>query len=312
MTGKRKLLHLVFLFLLPLIVAWYGISFGGAVALVLLALLWRWAISLSGIVMPAKGPDLELETIAASHFVEKVRWCMDRLGIPYRERQVGGVLGAAFLGRSVPSLKIRTGITQSVIGNSSDILRYLWGKNCAIEGDKASFLEPTPERLELEKRIDRYGVDLQVWVYYHVLNDRGLTLHAWGCNNAAIPLWQRYALRALFPVLRWFVRMTFRISDEHHAKAVEHIEAMLADIEEKLADGRRSILGTDAVDYVDITFAAISGLWLQPRRYGGGKADAVRIERARVPREMRSEIERWIAAYPAAVGFIKRLYDSER
>ena len=81
MTGKRLLLHALFLLLLPVIVAWLGISTAGAIALVLLALLWRWAISLSAILAPARIPDLELETISASHFVEKVRWCMDRLGV---------------------------------------------------------------------------------------------------------------------------------------------------------------------------------------------------------------------------------------
>ena len=37
MTDTRQLLHLIFLFLLPIVVAWFGISTGGAIALVLLA-----------------------------------------------------------------------------------------------------------------------------------------------------------------------------------------------------------------------------------------------------------------------------------
>ena len=109
MTGKRLLLHSLFLVLLPVIVAWLGISTAGAFALVLLALVWRWAISLSAIVAPAKVPELELETISASHFVEKVRWCMDRLGVEYSERAVGATLGAFFLGRTVPVLRFRSG-----------------------------------------------------------------------------------------------------------------------------------------------------------------------------------------------------------
>ena len=58
MMGKRLLLHSTFLFLLPLIVAGFGISLPGAIALVALALLWRWAISLSVIAAPAKTPEL--------------------------------------------------------------------------------------------------------------------------------------------------------------------------------------------------------------------------------------------------------------
>ena len=126
MARRRLLIHTAFLVLFPIIVAWAGLGVATTIALILLLLLWRWMIVLSGIVAPEKGPDVVLDTIAASHFVEKVRWCMDRLGIEYTERQSGGTLGAYFTGRTVPRLRVRTGIVQSEIGNSPDILRYLW------------------------------------------------------------------------------------------------------------------------------------------------------------------------------------------
>jgi glutathione S-transferase len=312
MSGKRLFIHTLFLFLLPLIVAWFGISVGGAIALVIFALLWRWLISISGILAPANIPDIELETIAASHFVEKVRWCMDRLGIEYTERQWAGVLGVFLLGRSVPELKIRTGLVRSKIGNSPEILRYLWGAYAATLGDRASFLEPTGERLEYELRLDRYGRNLQVWVYYHILEDRALTLHAWGCNSPSIPAWQRYLVIGLFPVLRSFLRKAFRISETAYAKSMQHIDSILAEADLALADGRVSILGGESINYTDITFAAFSALWLQPPQYGLEKADNVRVERQRVPAAMRADIERWIEAYPRATAFITRLYETER
>jgi hypothetical protein len=312
MTGKRIFIHSVFLFLLPVIVAWFGISVAGAIALVLLALVWRWLISISGILAPAKIPDIELETIAASHFVEKVRWCMDRLGIEYKERQWVGVLGVFLLGRSVPELKIRSGLVRSKIGNSPEILRYLWGTYAAALGDRAGFLEPTPERLEYETRLDRYGRDLQVWVYYHILDDRDLTLHAWGCNSPSIPAWQRYTVISLYPVLRSFLRKAFRITESGYARSVQHIESILAEADAALADGGVSILGGESINYTDITFAAFSALWLQPPEFGLEKADKVRVDRQRVGAPMRADIERWIESYPHAAAFITRLYESER
>ena len=81
MTRRRRLIHTAFLFLLPLIVAVFGMSVFTAALLVVAMLLWRWMIVLSGIVAPEKGPEIELETIGISHFVEKVRWCLDRLGV---------------------------------------------------------------------------------------------------------------------------------------------------------------------------------------------------------------------------------------
>lgn len=312
MSGKRLFIHTLFLFLLPLIVAWFGISVAGAIALVIFALLWRWLVSISGILAPAKIPDIELETIAASHFVEKVRWCMDRLGIEYTERQWAGVLGVFLLGRSVPELKIRTGLVRSKIGNSPEILRYLWGAYAATLGDRARFLEPTVERLEYERRLDHYGRNLQVWVYYHILEDRALTLHAWGCNSPSIPAWQRYLVIGLFPVLRTFLRKAFRISETAYAKSMQHINSILAEADLALADGRVSILGGESINYTDITLAAFSALWLQPPQYGLEKADNVRVDRQRVPAAMRADIERWIDAYPRATAFITRLYETER
>jgi hypothetical protein len=312
MTGKRLFIHSLFLILLPLLVAWFGVSVMGAFVLIVFALTWRWMITLSGIVYPENVPDIELETIAASHFVEKVRWCMDRLGVEYTERQWVGVLGVFSLGRSVPELKIRTGLVRSSIGNSPEILRYLWGAYSVSLGEKAKFLEPTSERLALEKRLDRYGVDLQVWVYHHILKDRELTLHAWGCSSPTIPVWQRYTVIASFPVLRFLVRKAFRITQSHYIKAVEHIETILTEINDLLADDRVSILGDTSINYVDITFASLSGLWLLPPQYGAQKTRFVRVERERAPVAMREDIERWIEKYPNATAFISRLYEQER
>jgi len=312
MTGKRLFIYAVFLLLLPLIVAWFGIPLAGAIALVVFALALRWFITLSGILAPEKTPELELETIAASHFVEKVRWCMDRLGIAYKERQWVGVLGVFTIGRSVPLLKVRTGLVRSSIGNSPEILRYLWGAYAAGLGDRAKFLEPTPGRLELERKLDRYGRDLQVWVYYHILDDRELTLHAWGCNSPTIPAWQRYLVIAAYPVLRFLLRKAFSISETHYAKSVQHIESILAETESALADGRVSILGDKSINYVDITFASFSALWLLPPEFGREKADNVRVDRQRAPAKMKADIERWTETYPLATGFVNRLYQTER
>jgi len=312
MNEKRKLALAVLLFLAPVAVAWWQLSVAAAIALVLLLLLGRWFVALSGIVAPEKTPEFVLSTISISHFVEKVRWCMDRAGIEYAEKVTGGTLGAYFTGRTVPLLKVRTGRVLSVIGNSPDILRYLYGRLVAEKPDEAEFLRPTPERAELEKKLDRYGVNLQVWVYYHILQDRALTLHAWGANNPATPLWQRPLLRLLFPLLARLIRFSFAVNDANYRKAVQRIDDLLADINSDLADGNRSILGGDDINYTDFAFAAYTGVWLMPQGYGGGKAEAVRIERETTPAGMQRDIESWIEAYPAAVDFVETLYSNQR
>jgi glutathione S-transferase len=312
MARKRLLVNAIFLLLLPIIVAWLGLSAWTAAALVAVTLMWRWASVLSGILAPEKAPDIVLESIAISHYVEKVRWCMDRLGIDYTERPSGGTLRAYFTGHTVPQLRVRTGIMQSVIGNSPEILRFLWGQYSAPLGATAAFLEPTPQRLEFERRLDRYGRYQQVWVYFHLAEERELTLRLWGGSDPQTPAWQRAALRMLFPVLRALIQRSFRISDAQYAKAVQTTEELLSDVDTRLADGRKSILGGDTINYTDIAFAALSGPWLMPAGFGGGAAEACRIEREDLPQPMQADVRRWVEDYPRATRFIRRLYEEER
>jgi len=309
MLDYRIALNAVFVLLLPLVVAAFGLSVWTALLLVLLALLWRWGIVLVGFMGPATGPDMVLETILASHYVEKVRWCMDRLGLEYEEVPWGGTLGAFYLGRTVPRLHFRTGMVRSQIGNSAEILRYLWGAYGTSQAG-AAFLEPTEERLEFERRIDRCGVSLQVWIYYHLLDAPALCKHAWGADSDAIPAWQRKAVALLYPLQAAMIRKAFRVNEANYRKSCERIEGLLAETDAMLEDGRRSILGGDTLNYTDFAFAAIQGAWLQPEGYGGGAG--IRIGRSRAPTAMRRDIERWIEDYPRVSRFIENLYAEER
>lgn len=312
MIGNRLLLHAVFLFLAPVIVAWFGLSVPAAILLVLVLLAWRWAVVLSGFVAPARTPPVILSTIAISHFAEKVRWSMDRLGVDYVEQRAGGTLGAFFLGRTVPQLKVRTGAVQSVIGNSAEILRYLWGRYGVEDEARAAFLRPTKERVALESRLDQYGASLQIWIYFHLLDERAVTLRAWGAEDPATPYWQRQVQKLLFPVLRMLIRRSFRISETSFQKAVTRIDELLGDVDQKLADDRRSILNDGELNYTDLAFAALSGVWLVTPEYGGGRAEGVRLDPQTVPPAMQSDIERWRSNFPRAAGFVERLYREER
>ncbi|MDG2374949.1 MAG: hypothetical protein P8M18_01235 [Woeseiaceae bacterium] len=308
----RKLIHSLALIILPIIVAWHGLSVTGAVALVALLLLWRWAISVSMVLSPPKVPELELETIAASHYAEKARWCMDRLGLEYQENTVAGIFGVLFTGRSVPKLTFRTGLVRSTIGNSPEILRYLWGRYGNELGDTAAFLEPTAERVELERLLDRYGACLQAWVYYHILDHRDVTMKAWGVSSPEVPAWQRALMPVLYPLFAAFLRKALQISDENYEEMVEKIETVLADVEFRLDDGRRSILGGDDTDYVDMTFASLTALWVQPEQFAAGRVPSARIDWANYPIQMGVDVERWNHQYPLAVALVERLYREER
>ncbi|MGD8905958.1 MAG: hypothetical protein PVG58_03605 [Gammaproteobacteria bacterium] len=312
MRLSRRALPALALIVSPLLVAVAGMGPAGAIGLVAAVLLWRWAVVVLALFNSPTGPELRLETIPASHFVEKVRWCLDRLGVSYREIPDMGALGVFVTGRTVPRLLVRTGAVTSVIGNSPDILRYLWGRYGLSPEGRGDFLRPTEASVALEARLDRYGVDLQRWVYYHVLPHRRLTLRAWGSGDPHVPLWQRATASILYPLLRGLMRRAFRLSETAHGRGVARIEGLLSDMESRLSDGRESILGDGRLSFADITLASLTGLWLQPPAYGAGRADKTRIPVELMPAPMAADIHRWRTEYPRLVSFVERLYENER
>lgn len=253
-----------------------------------------------------------LDSIPPSHYVEKVRWCLDRLGLDYEERPMMGILGVLLTGRTVPRLRLKTGRAWTSIGNSSDILRYLWGRYAAERGEAAAFLEPTPEALELEARLDAYGHLLQAWVYQHMLDHKPATLRAWGGDDPRIPAWQKWAVRLGYPLVCVFMRKVFRLSAAAHPRRVEKIEAVLADMEALLQANGDTLLGTPAPTFVDITLASLSALWAVPVGYGGRVAGYIHIDDPGVPPTLRAERERWAAAFPRVTAHVHRLYAEHR
>lgn len=49
----------------------------------------------------SRNRKLKLDTVSLSHYSEKVRWCMDKLGVDYVEEQDAGVFGIFLFARSV-------------------------------------------------------------------------------------------------------------------------------------------------------------------------------------------------------------------
>ena len=191
-----RVIHLLALYALPVVVAAAGwgvpAAIGTALAAFLLGVAARLFVSLRALRQPER--PLRLHTITFSHYAEKARWCLDRLGVPYEEVPNVGVLGVLLTGRTVPWLEVPPGLTR--ISDSSRILRYLWGEYAGrLPGDRTWFLEPTPAALELEARLDRrLGNDVRVWLYHHLLRETDLSFRSWGIEEPAIPRWQRALL----------------------------------------------------------------------------------------------------------------------
>ena len=224
-----RVIHLLALYALPIVVAAAGwgvpAAIGPPVAAFLLGMAARLFVSLRALRQPER--PLRLHTITFSHYAEKARWCLDRLGVPYEEVPNVGVLGVLLTGRTVPWLEVPPGLTR--IGDSPRILRYLWGEYAGrLPGDRTWFLEPTPAALELEAKFDRrLGNDVRVWLYHHLLRDSDLSFRSWGIEEPAIPRWQRALLLALRPMLAFAVRRMLGVTPSRAARAWEQTRANL-------------------------------------------------------------------------------------
>src|SRR5512137_1299767 len=228
-----RVIHLLALYALPVAVAAAGwgvpAAIGTAVSALLLGVAARLFVSLRALRQPER--PLRLHTITFSHYAEKARWCLDRLGVRYEEVPNVGVLGVLLTGRTVPWLEVPPGLTR--IGDSPRILRYLWGEYAGrLPGERTWFLEPTPAALELEARFDRrLGNDVRVWVYAQVLGNRALTLRSWGLEERAIPAWQRALLAAGTPVLRFAVRRMLGVTSRRAVRALERTHEAFAEVD---------------------------------------------------------------------------------
>jgi glutathione S-transferase len=300
-------LHALLLYLLPVLIAWAGWGAGAALLVVLLAALAGIYVRLRATLNPASARP-RLHTISYSHYVEKVRWCLDRTGIDYEEVPNIGILGVLLLGRTVPVLELPASRTS--VGNSAEILRLLWGMYCHDPARRAAFLEPTVEAVALEQHLDRaLGEQVRRWTYQRLFGNTALTLQVWGANEPAIPAWQRLLLRPLRPLLERAVRRMLRINAASAERALERTRAVFDEVDARLADGRRYLLG-DTPCFADITFASLGALAVLPGEYGGGHLATRFPEVDTLPEPWRAEV-RAFRERPAGQ-FILRMYREER
>jgi len=305
-------LHQVLLYALPPLVAYLGWGVGAAaiatIAVALLGVAVRLFVSLRAVRRPPA--PLRLHTITYSHYSEKVRWCLDRLGVEYQEVPNVGILGVLLTGRTVPWLEMPPGVSH--LADSPKILRFLWGEYAGrLPGERTWFLEPTPATLDLEAQFDRrLGNDVRVWVYPRIWRDRSLTLRSWGIEEPAIPAWQRAILAAASPLLQFAVKRMLGITPARAERALERTHEAFDAVDRLLADGRPYLTGA-TLTFADLTFASLGALAVLPPEYPGGalRGRRMTLDDVRDP-AWRAEIEQF-RARPAGQ-FILELYRRER
>ncbi len=197
---------------------------------------------------------LKLYTFAISHFSEKIRWALDAARVPYEEV----VWTPAFhLPRTRFKKLPRTSVpivetADECVQDSTAILQWL-------EQKRAPFaLVPTDpaERREvyaIEERFDHVGENVLRYAYGTALQVPGAVPEMWTVKAGPLA---RFVLPRIFPAVEPRLRKQFKIFPEPVEQAGKLIAENLAWLDERLADGRRYLVG-GRLTAADITAAAL-------------------------------------------------------
>jgi glutathione S-transferase len=257
-------------------------------------------VTSSGAVDAAAEPAI-LITMPHSHYAEKARWALDWLALPYREEPHVPLLHllatARHGGRSVPVLV--HGSSRFV--DSSDIVAHA---DAACGGDRLYPRDPALRREveSLEERFDEeLGPHTRRWAYAQLLPETLLLRQA---MSRGVPRLEASLLPVMMPLVLRLVRSMLRITPESARRSLERVRAIFGEVDERLGDGRRYLVG-ERFTAADLTFAALSAPVLFPAGY---RAAYLALDEA--PTEMRKEVLR--LRDTEAGRFALRLFSRER
>lgn len=265
-----------------LVVAWQGLSPTATLAWLPLVFLVAFFIVRASIGMPAtiQGNVLprryanrryQLVAMPINHFGERLRWCLDLLGVGYEETDVAGILSIFLRGRTVPWLVDRQ--SNSILGNSDEALWFVGALRLPeLRGPKRREAEALLHRDEhtraWEDRLHALGHAVQGWAYYHFLGPQGNRRHSlvlWGRYEPHVPYAQRLLLWLGYPVLKAMMRKAFNLGDAAgHAKRRHILDGVIADVEAALAQSSGPFVFGEHLSYVDVTLCSLLGP-LMPR-----------------------------------------------
>ncbi len=245
---------------------------------------------------------MRLITISISHYVEKVKWALERAKLPYTEEShIPGLHAAVTLWhtrgrhRATPVL-IDNG---EVIPDSTAILQHLATRYAQ------TWLYDHPEALALEERFDaNIGPHTRRYIYRQLF-DNDLSL-AELFSQSVVPAWQTKMLPLAAPVLKAGMIAEMAIYHDEAERSRLVFEAEFEYVGRLLQDGRPFLCG-DSLTAADLAFAALAAPVILPREYGARLPDLNSVKSG-------SSLQGIIEGYrkSAAGEFVQRLYRDYR
>ena len=242
-----------------------------------------------------------LITIPLSHYCEKARWALDRVGLPYREK------AHAPLFHRLATQRKDSGTVPVLV---HDGRRFIDSTDILVHSDTAcggGLLYPRDDALRdevsaLEEKFDtELGPHARRWAYSHLLSQASLIRSLWA---QGVPRLQARLVPLITPIARRLVRAAYRITPEGARRSLDRVHAAFGHVDELLQDGRRFLVG-ERFSAADLTFAALAAPMLLP-----AECRAVQPALDDLPAEMRGEILR--LRETAAGKFGLRMFSEER
>ncbi|BAV32417.1 glutathione S-transferase [Sulfuricaulis limicola] len=209
---------------------------------------------------------IRLLTIPISHYCEKARWGLERLGLAYHEE--AHIQGFHYwrtwrLSRQ-PLVPVLIDNGETITGSAS-ILRHL--ERYARPEHKLYPDPPLRARVdELEVLFDSVlGVESRRWFYFQYRQQPASAILRLIAQR--VPAHERLLARWLLWPMQEFARKRLNISLRTVEAGLEQVRQVLAHTDTLLADGRPYLLG-DRFTAADLSFACLMAPFTLPRRYG--------------------------------------------
>jgi glutathione S-transferase len=242
-----------------------------------------------------------LITIPLSHYCEKARWALDRVGLPYQEEPHAPLfhrLATRRQGRgTVPVMVDASGC----FVDSTEILVH----TDAVGGGGRLYPCDTVLRREVDVLEEQFDTELgphtRRWAYMHLLPHAKLLRSLWARN---VPWLEASLLPAITPLARRLVYAGYKITPESAQRSLGRVQSVFQRVDQQLSDGRRFLTG-ERFSAADLTFAALAAPLLLPV-----ECCAVQPTLDTVPTAMREEILRF--RNTTAGRFALRMFSEER
>ena len=209
---------------------------------------------------------IRLITIPISHYCEKARWALERLGLDYREERhlQGFHYPRTWWVSRNPGVPVLIAGSH-VIVDSTSILKHL--DQYATPGSRLYPTDPaTRAQVEALEDVfdDTLGVESRRWFYYHCLPrpDESLRLIGQGA-----PVIERSLAPLLFPVMRRYATWLLDVSAQTVETGIARAKALVEQTDAMLADGRPFLVGA-RFSAADLTLACMMAPFVLPEEYG--------------------------------------------